>query len=156
MKVYVKDSPQHGKGVFSARPLRAGEAVLTFTGPLLHRAQLDPHDYHLQIGDESYLGPSGEADDYVNHSCAPNSGFRAEETLYALRDIAAHEEITWDYSSAIDEADFTGFPCGCGAARCRGRVSSFRDLDTASRIRLAPHLLPYLKLKYALPELKQA
>ncbi len=146
-KVYVQASPQHGNGVFARRPLQAGESIMTFTGPLLHRSQVDPNDYHLQVGDEEYLGASGAADDYVNHSCNPNAGFRGL-VLVALRDIAVDEEITWDYSTAIDEADFEGFPCACGAAACRGAVRSFRHLPPAVQARLRPWLLPYLKTKY--------
>ena len=147
MKVYIKSSPQHGKGVFAALPIEQGEEVLTFTGPLLSRAELNPRDYHLQIGESSYLGPSGEADDYVNHSCAPNTGFNDGLSLMTLRAIAEHEEITWDYSTAIDEEDFPGFPCRCGAPECRNTVRSFRHLDGKDQQRLAACLLPYLKAK---------
>lgn len=149
MKVAARKSPQHGTGVFAETAIAAGELILVFTGPLLTRVQLDPHDYHLQIGDDLYLGPSGAADDYVNHSCDPNSGFIDGLRLVALRAIAAGEEITWDYSTAIDEEDFTGFTCQCGARNCRGSVRSFRHLDPATRARLRATALPYLREKYS-------
>ncbi|MEO5573367.1 MAG: SET domain-containing protein-lysine N-methyltransferase [Gammaproteobacteria bacterium] len=154
MKVYIKTSAQHGKGVFAARPLEAGEDILQFAGETLHCAQVNFDDYHLQIGEQLYLGPSGAADDYVNHCCDPNAAFGnaesdSELSLVALRDIAADEEISWDYSTAIDEEDFAGFACACGAGNCRKRVTSFRHLEAAHQQRLAPYLLPYLKLKYA-------
>lgn len=148
MNIYVADSPHHGRGVYAARPLKAGEAIITFTGPTLTRAQLDPNDYHLQIGDDLYLGPSRLPDDYINHSCEPNAAFIDGLALQALRDIAVDEEITWDYSTAIDEADFPGFPCGCGARSCRGYVRSFRHLSSQQQARLRPWLLPYLRSKY--------
>ncbi|HUW97446.1 MAG TPA: SET domain-containing protein-lysine N-methyltransferase [Acidiferrobacter sp.] len=146
--IYVNESPQHGRGVFADVSIPAETALITFRGPLLRRTELDPRDYHLQIGDDLYLGPSGEADDYVNHSCAPNAGFVEGLTLRALRDIAANEEITWDYSCAIDEADFLGFPCACGAPDCRGTVQSFRYLTPAVRERLRRWALPYLRDRY--------
>lgn len=154
MKVYVKESVQHGKGVFAAVSLCAGEGIIQFAGAILEHWQVDFADYHLQIGDELYLGPSGAPDDYVNHCCNPNAAFgetmnTEDLMLFALRDIAADEEITWDYSTAIDEQNFTGFPCACGADNCRNRVNSFRYLDYADQLRLAPYLLPYLKLKRA-------
>jgi SET domain-containing protein len=148
MKVYIKGSAQHGRGVFARASIAAGEVILLFTGPVLSRAQVREDDYHLQIGEDVYLGASGAADDYVNHSCAPNSGFRDDLSLVALRAIGADEEITWDYSTAIDEAGFDGFPCQCGAGTCRGRVHSFRHLDALTRERLRPWLLPYLRRKY--------
>ncbi len=148
MKLYIRQSDQHGQGVFASMPIASGEAIIVFTGPLLHRSEVDFGDYHLQIGEELYLGPSGSADDYINHSCHPNSGFRDGLTLYALRDIAAGEEITWDYSTAIDEEDFPGFPCACGAPGCRGTVRSFRHLLPDVQARLRPLLLPYLNSRY--------
>jgi len=150
MKVYIKSSPQHGRGVFARQRIAAGEAILLFGGPHRRRADLQPDEYHLQISDDLYLGASGEADDYVNHSCEPNAGFRDGLLLVARRDIDVDEEITWDYSTAIDEADFAGFACGCGAAGCRGRVQSFRHLDAVTQQQLVPWLLPYLRVKYAL------
>jgi len=146
--IYVSESPQHGRGVFAGIPIAMGTALITFHGPLLRRAELDPYDYHLQIGDDLYLGASGEADDYVNHSCAPNAGFTEGLVLCAMRDIAVDEEITWDYSCAIDEADFLGFPCACGAVSCRGIVQSFRYLAPVVRERVRPWTLPYLRDRY--------
>ena len=148
MKIYIKSSIQHGKGVFAKNAINAGEAIITFSGPLLKRAQVREGDYHLQIGEDLYLGASGGADDYVNHSCMPNAGFNDGLVLVARRAIAPEEEITWDYSSAIDEADFTGFRCYCGSAACRGTVHSFRHLDSVVQGQLQPWLLPYLRVKY--------
>jgi SET domain-containing protein len=148
MKCKVKDSCHHGKGVFACVPIRQGELVMIFSGPLLQRAQVDFDDYHLQVGEDQYIGASGGADDYVNHSCEPNCGFADGLNLVALRDIAADEELTWDYGTAIDEDDFAGFPCDCGAVACRGRVVSFRHLTPQVQRRLRPWLLPYLRAKY--------
>lgn len=148
VKIFIATSGQHGQGVFAAVPIRAGEAILEFSGPLKTLAQLRAGEYHLQIGEALYLGASGGPDDYVNHSCQPNAGFRGGLMLTARRHIARGEEITWDYSTAIDEADFPGFACRCGAPQCRGVVHSFRRLDAAYREQLRPWLLSWLRAKY--------
>jgi SET domain-containing protein len=148
MRVYIKSSEQHGKGVFAGEPIRGGEVILTFRGPLRTRSVLQQDEYHLQIGEDLYLGASGDADDYINHSCSPNAGFRDGFTLVAQRDISPDEEITWDYSTAIDEGDFPGFDCCCGAPVCRGKVHSFRHLERLVQEQLKPWLLPYLRAKY--------
>ncbi len=148
VRYYVKDSDQHGKGVFASLAIRAGEPILSFGGPLLHRSEVDFNDYHLQVDDEHYLGPSRLADDYVNHSCQPNAGFRDGLVLLARRDIAPGEEITWDYSTAIDEPDFAGFACRCRSPGCRGIVASYRHLEARVQAALWPWLLPYLKRRY--------
>ena len=147
-KVVLESSDSHGKGVFACAPITQGERIMTFSGTLFSHAQIDFNDYHLQVGEDLYLGPSRGLDDYVNHSCAPNSGFKGGLDLVALRDIIPGEEITWDYSTAIDEADFAGFPCGCGAPVCRGKVESFRHLPPLVQQRIRPWLLPYLQEKY--------
>ena len=59
---------------------------------------------------------------FINHSCEPNTFFRCtpeRAEVYALRDIAAGEELTVDYG----ETQHNGrLACRCGAARCRGRI----------------------------------
>lgn len=59
---------------------------------------------------------------YANHSCAPNVVLRTEQgraAFYALRDIAAGEELTLRYG----ETHHAGrLACRCGAARCKGRL----------------------------------
>lgn len=147
-KVVLESSDSHGKGVFACAAIVQGECIMTFAGALLSRDQVDFDDYHLQVGEDLYLGPSRGLDDYVNHSCEPNSGFRNGLDLVALRDILPSEEITWDYSTAIDESDFAGFPCSCGVPMCRGKVESFRHLPAVVQERLRPWLLPYLQHKY--------
>ncbi|MHB1951037.1 MAG: SET domain-containing protein [Acidiferrobacteraceae bacterium] len=146
--IEIRDSPQHGRGVFAVLPIPAGTVVLEFDGPRLSAHEVVQDSYHLQIGDHEYLGASHQADDYVNHSCDPNCGIGEGLALWALRDIRAGEELTWDYSTAIDEDGFPGFPCRCGTPRCRGIVRSFRDLPASERRRLWPWLMPYLRRKY--------
>lgn len=150
---YVKRSDQHGTGVFASAAIPAGAAILEFTGPTLAHSEIHDNVYHLQVGETNYLGPSGSADDYVNHSCEPNAGFTQGLTLVAIRDISINEEITWDYSTAIDENGYAGFPCRCGSKNCRELVGSFRDLAVPTQLRLKPWLLPYLHAKY-FPELR--
>ena len=59
---------------------------------------------------------------FINHSCAPNTFFRCtpeRAEIYALRDIAAGEELTVDYGESQHDGKL---PCRCGAARCRGAI----------------------------------
>ena len=118
-------------------PIPAGGHIIRITGPLLRYAQTTPQTYALQCGPDLYLGASGSFDDYINHSCDPNAGVRIEgdatrpETIrvdfYAVRDIAADEEIVFDYSTIMAEDDFE-FDCRCGSATCRGRIRDGKHL----------------------------
>lgn len=61
----------------------------------------------------------GDATAFINHSCAPNCFsrvVRGHMLFFALRDIAAGEEITLDYTPS----QHPGRPCTCGAPNCRG------------------------------------
>jgi hypothetical protein len=132
MGLIVRES-QTGRGVFATENIIAGALLLRFTGPLLRYEQTTPQTLALQIGPDLYLGESGAADDCVNHSCDPNAGLiidGADVRLIALRDIAAGEQIAFDYSTTMDEDDFE-FDCLCGSSRCRGRIRDFQHLPAA-------------------------
>ena len=61
---------------------------------------------------------------YLNHSCDPNcevDEVKARVWLFALRDIAAGEELVWDYNLYDDEEPA---PCRCGSPKCRGTMYS--------------------------------
>lgn len=59
---------------------------------------------------------------FINHSCAPNTFMRCtpeRAEFYALRAIAAGEELTVDYGASHHDGRLR---CRCGAARCRGWI----------------------------------
>ena len=123
----------HGRGVFAGETIPAGALIARFTGPFLHYAETSASTYALQIGPDLYIGGSGGVDDLFNHSCDPNACVMIEGTaaeLRAIRDIALGEEITFDYSTTLDEGDFT-MECRCGSPSCRGTVGDGRDLPQA-------------------------
>lgn len=122
-----------GLGVVAKAPIRAGQVILTFHGPTIgfeEAVARGPWEGHtLQVGPATYmdLEPPGV---YANHSCEPNSGIWQDTSLVALRDIAAGEEIVWDYSTSMAE-DWFEMDCHCGAPNCRGRIRDFRHLPKA-------------------------
>jgi hypothetical protein len=129
MELAVKQG-MHGHGTFAGERIRSGQRILRFTGPLLRYQDTTVDTLALQIGPDLYIGASGGPDDFVNHSCDPNAGIRISGTtaeLYAIRDIAAGEEIFFDYSTIIDEDDFT-MSCLCGTPGCRGKIADGKYL----------------------------
>ncbi|HEY1738337.1 MAG TPA: SET domain-containing protein-lysine N-methyltransferase, partial [Acidimicrobiia bacterium] len=80
--------------------------------------------HSIQIDDDLYMvGPATQEDaDYFNHSCAPNTGIVGNILLVAMRDIAAGEEICFDYATC-DAADYDEFDCACGEPACRKVVT---------------------------------
>jgi SET domain-containing protein len=143
-------SATHGEGVYTTCPIPQGTALLTMTGCRLTRDQTSDELRCMQIGPDEYLGEADPADpnaigDYLNHSCFPNTGFAdGSLTLYALRDIAAGEEICWDYSTSMNEPGWS-FTCRCGTRACRGTVRGFCALTPQEQASLRPLALAYLR-----------
>jgi len=76
------------------------------------------------------MGPSGGLDDFFNHPCNPNSGLKIQNgkaILVAIKNIKSGEEITWDYSTTMNEDDWE-MDCVCGSKNCRGRIRDFKYL----------------------------
>ncbi|MFA7237183.1 MAG: SET domain-containing protein-lysine N-methyltransferase [Phycisphaeraceae bacterium] len=141
-------SPLHGTGVFTLRPFTQGEPVFTFEGPSIAAADVRDDMRVMQIAADQYLVEDPAADyieNYVNHSCNPNLGFTTgSTTLHALRDIAPHEELTWDYSTSINDPGWS-IPCRCNSPHCRGNIQSFQDLPPHIQQQLHPITLSYLR-----------
>ena len=131
-RVMVKES-KIGKGVFAAEDIRAGEFIFSYRG--FGRISFEDskkegiEDYCLQIGLKEYIYPTESPQRYVNHSCEPNAGLKDGTELYALRDISEGEEITFDYSTCMDEDDWE-MDCLCGSPNCRKRIRDFKYLPT--------------------------
>ena len=65
---------------------------------------------------------SADALRFTNHSCAPNAVLRIRQgrvEFYAMRDIAAGEELTANYGETHHEGRLV---CRCGAPGCVGRL----------------------------------
>jgi len=134
----TSENTQNGKGIFASTPFLKNELIFQFCGEYYTYAQLpQPYntieDHYMQIGHNLYIGPSGDFDDLFNHSCEPNAGITIRGTnvqLIAIRDISPTEEITWDYSTTMDENDWE-MNCACGSKNCRGRIRDFKHLPQA-------------------------
>ena len=135
MKRLVLRNCKHGKGVFTTQDIYNGNEVLKFKGSIVGSDELpapysEANDYYLQIGDGIFLGPSGDIDDYVNHSCCPNAGviFDSEGIkLVAVTSIPAGTEITFDYSTTMDNCRYE-MNCGCLSRNCRHKIKNFVEL----------------------------
>ena len=132
MKLEVRAGTE-GRGVFAGEQIAEGSLIAMFSGPFLRYAETTLDTYALQIGPDLYIGESGDVDDLFNHSCDPNAGVWISGTtaeLRAIRAIGIGEEIAFDYSTTLDEGDFT-MACRCGLPSCRGLVGDGRDLPQA-------------------------
>ena len=133
-KDYLKiQKSKTGLGVFTTTIIPSGVPILEFRGELFTTQNLKhPNSQTLQIGPDTHLGPSGDLDDYINHSCNPNCklhiiGNRA--ILYSRFIIPINNEITFDYStSSTCSPQEWSMECHCGAPYCRKIISGFDNL----------------------------
>ncbi|CAN5539249.1 SET domain-containing protein-lysine N-methyltransferase [soil metagenome] len=146
MRFHRQSTPDRGNGVFAAVPLATGERLFAIEGTVLTTAELTDDMRALQIGVDLWLASDGSSlDDDVNHSCEPNAGFSdGTPTLFALRDIAVGEEITWDYSTSLSEPGWE-LICRCGTPSCRGVVKAWGAVDAVMQDRLRSTTLQYLR-----------
>ncbi|RYY91977.1 MAG: SET domain-containing protein-lysine N-methyltransferase [Comamonadaceae bacterium] len=145
-RIQTRRSAVHGNGVFAVRDIAEGETLVEYKGEViswkeaLRRHPHDPaqpnHTFYFHIDDKHVIDGkvNGNASKWINHSCAPNC--EADETdgrvfIKALRNIAAGEELNYDYGLIIDEPYtpelLADFPCWCGAPNCRGTLLSPKD-----------------------------
>jgi len=155
---HISNCPGRGRGVYSNIAYRANEFVMEFTGDVTPIWEINDFTHYLQIAPDLFLGPSGGADDYVNHSCDPNCALYFENdtlVLRTIRKIKAGQELSFDYGT-IQFSEPTTFKCECGSRRCRGMVGSFYLLSPDLReYYLAKNMIPLLT-RYALEELETA
>jgi len=132
----IRDT-KRGKGVYSKVALPAGQIILEFKGEIIEKKNVKDYMEYLQITESTYLGLSGELDDYVNHSCSPNCGLKItgnRALLISLWDIKADAEITFDYSTSSNDAkDDWELSCLCGAFNCRKKISGYQHLSPEAK-----------------------
>ena len=137
----VTRSCNGGKGTFTQRLIPADTRILEFTGDrvvreLLIQAQASGgHDSFLQIAEDSFIGASGNTDDYVNHSCDPNCGLEfVNDRIYlkSIKPISRGEQLTFDYATSQQAFPFR-FHCHCGSEHCRGEIGDYHELPDARK-----------------------
>lgn len=129
-EVSVRPSPIDGQGVFAAEPVAARCKIGEIRGELLSvddariRATRHERIMIVEVSSRRAIDFSKSLDPmrYTNHSCAPNARLRIcrdRVEFYALRAIAAGEEVTVDYGETHHEGRLA---CRCGAPACVGRL----------------------------------
>lgn len=138
-----------GKGLVAIAPIKAGEVVsrLEPGQPMTSVAEVltwSPEEqdellhYGYQCSEDWVVSEQGE-EKYMNHSCDPNTWWGDDDTMVARRDIAANEELTYDYATTETAIPFE-MTCRCGAANCRIIVRNMDYLDPAWQARFGQYL----------------
>jgi len=140
-RIQTKRSGVHGKGVFAVQGIAEGETIIEYVGEVItwpqaqerhpHNPKDPNHTFYFHIDEDHVIDAlyGGNSSRWINHACDANC--EADEIggrvfIKALRNIAAGEELNYDYGLIIDEpytkqlkADY---PCWCGTQACRGTL----------------------------------
>lgn len=138
--VEVRASAIDGLGAFAAAAIPArhkigeirGEAVSLVESQRRAREQIRAHldagtparVTIIAVSDKRAIDATQSTDPlrYANHSCDPNTVLKVQQgrvAFYALRDIAAGEELTARYGATHHGGQLV---CRCGSPRCVGRL----------------------------------
>lgn len=142
--VEVRGSVIHGQGVYAARDIPDETQVIEYVGELIDKEESETRAWAQMAkaeeeGDAAvYIFTLNERYDLdgsvdwntarlINHSCDPNCEAFTEESekgdrifIYALRDIEAGEELSFDYG--FDLECYEDHPCRCGSDNCIGYI----------------------------------
>jgi len=143
MGLIVRSSLIHAAGCYTTTPIAKGTRVVEYTGPIIDKEEADrryehkPITYLFGIGDGSKVIDGHGIAMFINHSCDANC--ETEEIdgrvwIMAIRDIAAGEELCYDY--CLYDGDDEEAPCNCGAKNCRGSMYSAEELRRRKRLAL--------------------
>ncbi len=133
-------SSVHGSGLYATKPIPAGTRIIEYVGERITKKDSDRRDTarlaRQELGEDGcvYVFEINQRYDIdgdvkwntarlINHSCEPNcetENVRGRIWISAVRDIAAGEELNYDYG--FDWDVWEDHPCRCGEASCVGYI----------------------------------
>ncbi len=128
--VVVQASLIDGQGAFAGEAVPARRKIGEIRGESIsvrtarQRAKGQQRIMLIEVSDKRAIDASNSSDPlrFTNHSCRPNAALRIRQgrvEFYAMRELAAGEEITVDYGETHHEGRLQ---CRCGAVGCHGRI----------------------------------
>lgn len=115
----------HGLGLFATGPIRKGEVVAEYWGPIITDAEVQKRQgrYFFELENDMAIdgSPRGNVARYINHSCSPNcepiEDVKNQRIfVHARRAIKPGEEFGYDYGREYWDEYIKpiGCRCGCG------------------------------------------
>jgi uncharacterized protein len=155
-RVEMRNSATEGVGSFATAPIKNGEVVIIWGGGVIvteeefkkgFAAGLYQPESAIHF-DENHkwvtLASEPDLEDAaINHSCDPNLWFANGWPLVARRDIAAGEELTFDY--ATGETYSLHSICKCGSKNCRKNITGQEWQNPNFQKIYLSHFNPYIQ-----------
>jgi hypothetical protein len=146
--ITTRRSRIHGNGVFAAAHIKRGTRLIQYKGQLRSHKEVDRvygeeidtgHTFLFTLNDTYVIDANLHGNDarWINHSCDPNCEAvhvedededPARDAIFidAIRDIAAGEELTYNYGIVLAEAHTPEmkrlWACHCGSKNCSGTM----------------------------------
>lgn len=139
-RLLIRSSAIHAAGVTTLDPIPRGRLVLEYDGPRIPKDIADdryaekPVTYLFSIDGSTDVIDGFSAAMFVNHSCAPNCETVEDNGrvyIKAIRNIAAGEELVYEYN--LHDSDDDSADCYCGAPQCRHTMFSDEELKRRAR-----------------------
>ena len=139
-RLLVRSSTIHAAGCYTLDAIRSGSHITNYDGPRISKELADeryadrPGTYLFSCGSNGDVIDGFGTAMFINHSCDPNCETdvkRGRVFIRAIRNIAAGEELLYEYNlfdSDEDDAD-----CYCGAPQCRGTMFSEEEVKRHKR-----------------------
>ena len=127
----IRSSSIHAAGCYTILPIKKGTPVVEYDGPRFSKDEADERYKDRFITYLFSTGNGGEVIDgfgtamFLNHCCEPNcetENIDGRIWVVATRNIAAGEELTYEYN--LHDSDDDDADCYCGTAKCRGTMFS--------------------------------
>ena len=153
MKIYIRKSKVHGKGIFASRDIKKGEIVALIKGQIVDHVVVDKQTSAMGpnwIG----FGKNKWIDDrtifnHINHSCNPTVGIKGSKTVVTLKNTKKGKELLLDYSTTeSDQLWKLDKKCKCGSENCRGKIKSIQFLPKEIFHSYIPHIPKYFQKVY--------
>jgi hypothetical protein len=121
--IVKRASPGAGLGLFAGESIPKGARVIEYVGKLLTPEETEGNKsrYLFEISKNKTIDgkPRINKAGYVNHSCRPNGESKIQNGrvfIYAIKNIAAGDELTYDYGK--EYVDEFIKPHGCRCPKC--------------------------------------
>lgn len=130
----------HNWGLYAIEPIAANEMIIEYVGEIVRQKVAERRErnylksgigssYLFRIDESTVIDATkrGGIARFINHCCTPSCTAKIIKVegqkrivIYALRDIAADEELTYDYKFEREQNGEERIPCLCGAPGCKG------------------------------------
>ena len=130
----------HAWGVFADKDISSGDMIVEYRGEIIENAMAEKReklyeaakigsDYMFRIDARFVCDATkvGNVARFINASCDPNCYTKIINVdgqkrivIYAKRDIAAGDELCYDYKFPLEYDPAKRIPCHCGSSNCRG------------------------------------